>query len=245
MRLGLSSAAAPDAGLDELLAAVVRRGLLALELREGDGHGVAPADGTMVGMMAARRAAALGVALSGYRSAALGDDGCLARLCEALGAPVLVDAPEDIEGRIARARRLEGLGAAAVVVIRGESAVDQGALADAAGLGLAWDADPALGRLGSTAEGLLQRFPAALRQLRLIGGGPEADLQHGAGIGALMRRLALAGYGGSLLLAPSSPRYRVAWANWLGRRGGWGCGSKVRDPSLVGLEGPRIAGGAN
>ena len=43
----------------------------------------------------------------------------------------------------------------------------------------------------------------------------------------MMRELALAGYGGSLALAPSDQRYRVVWNAWLGRRGGWGCGSKA------------------
>ena len=43
MRLALSSAAAPDAMLEELLEAATRRGLEAVELREGDAHGVARA----------------------------------------------------------------------------------------------------------------------------------------------------------------------------------------------------------
>lgn len=44
MRLGLCSAVAPGAGLEELLMAVRRRGLSGLELRAGDAHGVAPED---------------------------------------------------------------------------------------------------------------------------------------------------------------------------------------------------------
>ncbi|MFW6331581.1 MAG: hypothetical protein ACOC3J_07650 [Gemmatimonadota bacterium] len=30
---------------------------------------------------------------------------------------------------------------------------------------------------------------------------------------------------------------RVIWDAWLGRRGGWGCGSKVEDRTLVSLGG--------
>ena len=38
-----------------------------------------------------------------------------------------------------------------------------------------------------------------------------------------------------LILAPSSTRYRVAWETWLGRRGGWGCGSSG-ERSLTALQ---------
>jgi hypothetical protein len=60
--------------------------------------------------------------------------------------------------------------------------------------------------------------------------------QEGQGIGALMARLTLAGYQGTLALAPSTSRYLYAWGAWLGRgTGGWGCGSKTADDSLVRL----------
>lgn len=42
MRLALSSAAAPDLALEELLDACVRRGLAALEPEAGHAHGIAP-----------------------------------------------------------------------------------------------------------------------------------------------------------------------------------------------------------
>lgn len=74
-----------------------------------------------------------------------------------------------------------------------------------------------------------------LRYIRFRGGGPEAAQQSGLGVGALMARLALARFAGPLVLAPSTPKYRYIWHAWLGRAGGWGCGSKQADASLVSL----------
>ncbi|MGH7506725.1 MAG: hypothetical protein ACRELX_13785, partial [Longimicrobiales bacterium] len=80
-RLGLSSAAAPDASLDELISACARRGLAALELREGDAHGIETDDGaSSSSAAAAERAAAAGVTIVGYRSTRPGRDPRLARL---------------------------------------------------------------------------------------------------------------------------------------------------------------------
>ena len=243
MRLGLSSAAAPDATLDELLDAAVGRGLGALELRDGDAHGVTPDDDVPSATLAAERAAAAQVALSGYRTARSEHDLALARLSYALGAPVILDGPDDLVTRIDRARQMVAVGANVAVVLRGDSVADDAALVAAAGLALAWEADPSFGPLGTIAESLLQQFPGELRHIRLIGGGPEAEMQHGKGVGELMRHLALAGYAGTLVLAPSTPRYRVAWRNWLGRQRGWGCGSKTTDSSLVQLADPATTGG--
>jgi hypothetical protein len=157
MRLGLSSAAAPDAGLDELLAACTLRGLSTLELRAGDAHGIAVAGDWSAAVSAGLAAAAEArVTIAGYRTIA--------------------------------------------------------------------------------AE-------VALRYIRFIGGGPEAALQEGRGIGTLMGRLALAGYNGAVILAPSATRYRVAWESWLGRRGGWGCGSKSAAAELVHLPVRTATGG--
>lgn len=38
---------------------------------------------------------------------------------------------------------------------------------------------------------------------------PEGSAQEGLGVGSLMARLAVAGFGGTVALAPSSERYRV------------------------------------
>jgi hypothetical protein len=242
MRLGLSSEAAPDASLGELLDAVVRRGLTTLELRDGDAHGVAPEDRALSGAVAAKRAAAAEVTITGYRMARTGHDLWLARLSAELGAPVILGGPDEITTRIDRASQMVVAGAQVAVVLRGDSAEDDAALAASAGLALAWEAEPGLGSLGRMAESLLQRFPGELRHIRLIGGGPEAAMQEGKGVGELMRCLALTGYQGTLVLAPSTTRYRVAWQTWLGRRGGRGRGSNTADPSLVSLAGPVSTG---
>jgi hypothetical protein len=101
------------------------------------------------------------------------------------------------------------------------------------GLPMAWDADVTAGGVGTAAARLLARLGGRLRHIRLLGGGPEAAAQEGKGVGELMGRLAIAGYSGSVILSPSSTRYRLAWQNWLGRRGGWGCGSRQEAASLV------------
>ncbi|HET9947764.1 MAG TPA: hypothetical protein VFQ22_02445, partial [Longimicrobiales bacterium] len=106
MRLGLSSAAAPDAPLDELLAACVRRGLEVLELRDGDGHGVSEGPDAVGGAEARRRALEAGVTLSGFRAESDGSDLRLARLAVAAEAPVLVGCGCSMAFRIERARRL-------------------------------------------------------------------------------------------------------------------------------------------
>jgi hypothetical protein len=63
------------------------------------------------------------------------------------------------------------------------------------------------------------------------------------GVGAMMRRLAVEGYAGTLVLAPSTARFRVAWRKWLGRRGGWGCGSSTgEDLPMVHLAGSTSEG---
>ena len=102
----------------------------------------------------------------------------------------------------------------------------------AAGLeevGLAWDLKP-----GDDDPILMAQVLAAagtrLRYIRLHGGGPETAGQTGRGIGLLMARLAVARFAGPLVLLPSDPRFHLAWRAWLGRAGGWGCGSKQSDP---------------
>ncbi|MCL4290952.1 MAG: hypothetical protein KJ051_11855 [Thermoleophilia bacterium] len=236
MRLGLSSAAAPDASLEDLLEACGRRGLAALELRDGDAHGLEPRD-TARAQDAARSAAAAGVALAGYRTAGDASDAALAGLSVALGAPVLLDEPAGVAGRVERAAEITRLGGSAAVVVGGQTAAEDGALVAALGIEVAWDADPAAGPVGEQVGALLARVDQRLALIRLAGGGPEALGQAGQGIGELMGRLALSGYDGAVVLAPTSSRYRVAWQTWLGRGGGWGCGSKAAALPLVSTTG--------
>ncbi len=236
MRLGLSSAAAPDASLDELLDACGRRGLAALELRSGDAHGVDPLGAGQAGE-GGRRAAAAGVAIVGYRTDGDAADAALAELSRALGAPVLLDGPAGVAGRVERAAEITRLGGSAAVVVGGQAAAEDGALVAARGIEVVWDADPAAGPVGEQVGALLARVGPRLALIRLAGGGPEALGQAGQGIGEMMGRLALSGYGGAVVLAPTSSRYRVAWQTWLGRGGGWGCGSKAVALPLVSTTG--------
>src|SRR5690606_7561036 len=104
-----------------------------------------------------------------------------------------------------------------------------------AGAPFAWDVDASARDVTADAILVLRDSSIVPACIRLIGGGPEAAMLEGHGIGNLMGRLALAGFDGAVVLAPSADRYRVAWSTWLGRRGGWGCGSKAEDRDLVRL----------
>lgn len=237
MRLGICSGAAPDASLEDLVESAARRGLTALELREGDGHRI-DVTNPLIAAAAVERAAARGVVITGYRAIRSSDPRALARLGELLEAPILIDGPADGSIRRSCALSIRDEGADAAVVIRGREAVSDAAEACDRGVDLAWDVEPGPVSLGRTVATLLDRAQSRLRHIRLHGGGPEADLNEGKGIGEMTGRLALAGYDGTVILTPTSPRYRIAWQAWLGRRGGWGCGSKSAEPDLVRLGDP-------
>lgn len=222
MRLGLSSAAAADADVDTLLAACARRGLAALELRAGDAHGVSDVE-------SARAAAVLasdwGVAFAGLRTAASADVDSISALTEQLDAPVLV-AAGSIGDRMNDARDLVARGVQALVEVSGPASAWLATL-EGADTNVAWQIDDTVTDLAADVQRVLRAIPGRLRYVRLLGGGPEAAMADGRGIGELMGQLALARFGGPLIVAPSSPRYHVIWEAWLGRRGGWGCGSKA------------------
>lgn len=250
MRIGLSSAAAPDASLEELFDACGRRGLPALELEAGHGHGLDVGDPDAANAVeAAVRAAASGVVLSGYR---VGHDGVVDPAVRAsdvdamtsfalrLGAPLIV--PVDLALSLTRSRIADGAQLLAALPAGDGAAAGLDRL-DAAGpvgaaLSVAWDVDPASGDVSLLAPEIMGRTGRRLRHIRLLGGGPEGSAQEGRGVGSLMARLALAGFGGTVALAPSSDRYRVVWGAWLGRRGGWGCGSVAEERGLVSLVTP-------
>ena len=235
MQLGLSSAAAPEASFGELLEACVRRGFGVVELREGDAHGLTPASDPVRAAEAAPRCGH-DVRVVGYRTDGSGDVPELASFAEALGVTLLLDAPSVLNTRIARGAELARAGARVAVVARGAAYLAEADAARAAGLALAWDADPRDGALGARLAPLLDLAGESLEHIRLFGGGPETASQNGQGIGEAMGRLALAGFPGTVVVSPSSPRFRVAWREWLGRTGGSGCGSKQSDPSLVHLD---------
>ncbi|HEX7052005.1 MAG TPA: hypothetical protein VF188_17485 [Longimicrobiales bacterium] len=242
MRLVLSSAAAADFTLDELLAAARRRGFAGLELVAGHAHG-AGLDPDTSDLEAIRVRAAAGAApVVAFRAArAEAFHPAAARLSSVLRAPVIAhledgDIAEDaLESAAAAYARAGGT----LLVAHGSDPGEVWRLrrriecAPAGVLGLAWEVDPGSEDVAARAPAVLEAAGAHLRHIRLLGGGPEAVRHEGRGIGPLMARLALAGYSGTLALAPSTPRYRVAWSTWLGRGGGWGCGSKAADPSFV------------
>jgi hypothetical protein len=244
MNLALSSAAAPDLGLDRLLEVCQRRGLTGIELVAGDGHGVhpgTPGERQAAGVAAATRT---GVRLVGYRAAtvaeACSDDA--ARLSAVLGAPVILpdgsetppDLP-DIGRRFASAggRLLVGHGTEPGRVAALRAAItDTGS---SSSIGLCWEVRPHCDDL-SAAQAVILAAGEQLVQIRLYGGGPEAVSQTGHGIGALMARLTLARFSGAVVLTPSEARFHQAWFAWLRRNGGWGCGSKSADGTLVQLQ---------
>ncbi len=246
MRLALSTAAAPDLALAELVDACARRGLAALELVAGDRHGVGPELDHREVLEVAAEAAARGVAIAAYRSRGLWEAAApeTVRLAFGLNTPVIVtlDPAEDNVASIIYAARRYAVIGATLLLEHGSRSEDVDELRSisaevpAGALGLAWDADPATGDLDRAAPEIIAAAGPLLRHVRLRGGGPEAAQLEGQGVGALMARLTLARYDGTLAISPSTPRYHVAWSAWLGRgRGGWGCGSKESDDSLVTL----------
>jgi hypothetical protein len=248
MRLGIGSPAAPDAGLGELLERAQRRGLEVVELEEGHGHGLDPNHaGTAAAADASERAAQAGIGIAGFRLTAplpepRGEEaGAVMAFARALGAPLLIPLEPDrrlVAGvDLARAVRDGGQEALPVLPAVGAMACLDHLDRMDPGIPLAWDVHPDSTDLPATAAVLLRRCGPRLRHIRLAGAGPEAVKHEGRGIGSLMARLALAGFGGTVALVPSSRRYRVIWDAWLGRGGGWGCGSAKEDRSLVTLAG--------
>lgn len=246
MRTGVSSAVVPGASLSELTAGATRHGLSVLELRAGDGHGVSASMAAEAGALArvGGTVSGSGIAISAYRDHGLEDEHGLGALASVLCTSILIDGEGTLAARLTRAQRLRHGGAAVAVVARGPDAASDAREIVGAGLAVAWDAAPADGQLGERSAEMLGVCGGALRQVRIAGGGPESALHEGRGIGALMARLALAGYAGTVIIAPSTPRYHLLWEQWLGRRRGWGCGSRASDPALVTLELPATSGGA-
>lgn len=247
MRLALSTAAAPDLSLAELLDACSRRGLAALELVAGDSHGIGPELDYREVVEFAAEAEARGIEIAAYRSRGLWEAAApeTVRLAVGLKAPVIVTldpTEDDAAAIIYAARRYALIGATLLVehtskLAEVEELLRIGAEVPDGSLGLAWDADPASGELDTASPGIIAAAGPLLRHVRLRGGGPEAAQHEGMGIGALMGRLTLGHFNGTLAISPSTRRYHFAWSVWLGRgRGGWGCGSKQSDEALVSLK---------
>lgn len=218
MQLGLSSDAAPDASVDELVATCARRGLAALELTVWPGlH----ADK----LFRSFDRQGEGVRLSGLLTDDAAHTQRLAALSRSTGTPIIVRNSNDLRIGIRHANTIADYGGGALLFVSGpaEHWIEQVA---SAGIKPAWHVDETCLDPAADAKQIMDRF-GAIEYVRLAGGGPETTMQEGRGVSALMRTLALAGYSGPLILTPSSQKYHVAWSTWLGRRGGWGCGSKA------------------
>lgn len=251
MRLSLSSAAAPDAALAELLAACARRGLAAVELAEPLGHGLDAATNAddLEALRAASRDAGVEVCGIFRRELHAEDLEPAAQLAAALGAPLVVTATGVPWGLLPDAARVfAAAGAELLLATRTDpDAVDLlrrsiGELPVPGAVGIAWEVMPESDDPSLVGEVVHAAGPH-LRYVRLHGGGPEAAQQTGRGVGALMARLTLTRFAGPLVLTPSTPRYHYVWRAWLGRAGGWGCGSKQSDPSLIALDKVNTEGG--
>jgi hypothetical protein len=217
MLLSLSSAAAPDASISELRAACVHRGLAGVELCLAAG-----ATDLVEEMVNTRDADPPIVGL--WTDASLYAHE-LSAVSRASAAPIVLGGPRSLEERMAFTRSIIAHGGDAMVLVTGAAESWLPAIT-AMGLPFAWQVDKDSHDAAGDAQ-RIQESGAPLAYVRLIGGGPETAQQEGRGFGALMMKLTLAAYGGPLVMVPSSPRYRVAWRTWLGRRGGSGCGSKV------------------
>ena len=242
MRLALSSEAAPELGLAELLQSCGHRGLELVELVAGHAHGAAPGldPARVADLVWEVRASGVHVAGLYLPGDPLPDWEAVASLAAALGAPAIV-APGVAAGATMPRVVAHFAEHGATLLLTHRTDLAQIAalsdLVDSVGqgrLGLAWDVDPAADDLGLV-PAILQRAGERLAYIRFSGGGPESAQNTGRGIGTLMARLTLSGYEGPLVLHPSNPTYHYAWRAWLGQAGGWGCGSKTADYSLVSL----------
>jgi hypothetical protein len=242
MMLAISSAAAPGLPLAELLEVCVRRGLAGAELQAADG--AAALAGWRPGGTATRgdpSDAAAGARLLAYRVRSLAEaveQGAL-DLAARSGAAVIVPALASQRAAIERVAAAYHAAGARLLLSHGSDVGAVAALREvlertAAGgaPGLAWDVRPGVDAPDAV-RAVVAEAGEHLAHVRLFGGGPESVSQTGHGVGALMARLTLARFRGPLVLTPSTPRYHEAWGRWLGRNGGWGCGSKHSDPSLV------------
>lgn len=241
MKLGISSAAAPDDSLVDLVEACRRRGLSTLELKVGDAHGIHHTDADRA-RDAIRRTTVQGVTIAAVAS----DGSAPSEWLEAIRTAAIIRVPAVLAADTMKSGEMKVLAGHAtdldvrLLFLHRGSADQVKALADAlrtipaGSAGLAWEIDPDTTELDASGN-LIAASGLDLAYIRLRGGGPESHGQNGLGIGSLIARLAIARYHGPLILTPSTARYRRAWAAWLGRQGGWGCGSKQSDPSLVTL----------
>ena len=234
MRLGLSSAAAPDASLAELVEACGRRGLSALELIDGDGHGISARAGAASDQVFGLGASAP-VELATYRVECDADSRILADLSRRLRTTIVLAASDDPEDHVPDAHSIVAYGGRAAVVLGGADAARYAEHLAETGVQVCWEVNPAHEPVHDESLQAVLRCREDLHSVRLLGGGPEASMHEGRGVNTLLRKLALSSWQGVLILAPGSTRYDVAWQHWLGRGSGWGCGSAGATKTMVPL----------
>lgn len=221
MRLLLSSDALPDAPLDVLGQACRRRALAGLELSVGAGqtHGLdervcplhqrngsacVPEDAASVAWLRLPPSTSL-VMLMIWAGAA-----------HQMGAGLLL--PEPVPDPPTAVR---------LALVHGSDPAEARAAAGWArrhGAGTCWDVAPGTLEAGRVERVLAETLPT-LAHMRLPGSGPEADGPGSSGTGALLGRLALGGYAGTIALVPSPGADLGQWSRWLLDRRGWGCGT--------------------
>ena len=238
MKLALSSAAGPGASAAELAKACRRRGLSGIEY-------VQSAEVEAHNDVAAFRTALLaaGLEFTGVLRPTLDGSHIAAATVESpdTGAPIIVPAasfdwmllPEVIEVFACTGGRLLLAHPSHPELMTELHRLLQESDASPT-VGLAWEFRPATDNTRMV-EQVLENCGDQIRYVRMYGGGPEAHAQTGMGVGSVMGRLTLARYDGPVVLVPSEPRYHYVWSAWLGRAGGWGCGSKHADETLVTL----------
>jgi hypothetical protein len=242
MQLAVSSAAAPDLPLADLIEGCQRRGLAAVELVVETLSRSGSEDLPQMAERIADAFAGSPVSISSIAALTPGEGiGLALHLGGALGVPVVVpgtavtgDSLPLLVAHLAAGGELlllHTVGTAASP----ESARARAALGSRAGIAL--EVDPGRDAPASI-PAVLQSVGDTMRYVRLRGGGPEAVQQTGLGVGTLMGRLALARFAGPLVITPGEPTYHHAWLAWLSRSGGWGCGSKQSDSTLVRLVEP-------
>lgn len=210
MKTALSSAAAPKATLQDLLEGCARRGLDGVHLIDGHDHGwsLDSSESDILRILLEVQSRELIVTSIATASLRAVTPERAAEVSRMMGAPLVVQEGRASDWTVGY-ERAGGLLATGVTL----NAV-QGNVLDAA---RAW-------------------FDGDLPQhITLQGGGPEASLYEGRGIGSLMSRLSLAGYQGTLTLAPTARAVLPVWNAWLNHGRSWGCGSHKSDASLVNI----------
>lgn len=224
MKLSLSAAASPGLALDALDAAARARGLDGIELV------IERAEDTRT---LAARVRAAGARVVALRAEELDDSaaGPLAQVSGELEVPLSSPLGALTGGSLPSLARVFADAGGTLLVGFGtdlEQVVAVTAALESAGnppsVGLAWELRPGSEDLGASGAVLL----AARRHLRLVrlhGGGPEQHQQDGRGMGPLLVDLAISGYGGPIVLTPSTPTELPRWSDWLASRKSTGCGS--------------------